>query len=280
LKYGAFFILFWAFSVSIADQDVLIFTEKSKLINPKSKFSDDIVTIGRSFLGTPYVGHTLEGKSVEQLVINLRQLDCLTFVENTFAICLANHQQNHENESKEAKFELFSQKIQEIRYRNGEIDGYGSRLHYFTEWLLQQERAGHLRLISDELGGVSLHKKISFMSKHPLSYVGLSDTFALNLVKNAESMLSQQTFSYLPKAAVRGIENEIEDGDLIVFMATKEGLDVTHEGFAVREKGRVYVLHASSEFGKVVFSKWPLADYLARNNGQSGIMVARWTIDN
>jgi hypothetical protein len=79
---------------------------------------------------------------------------------------------------------------------------------------------------------------------------------------------------------VRGIEKEIEDGDLIVFMAARDGLDVTHEGIAVRKNGRIYVLHASSEFGKVIFSKWPLADYLARNHGQSGIMVARWTIDN
>jgi Protein of unknown function (DUF1460) len=271
---------FVSISMTFSTDNQQLFVEKTKLIAETTSFSQNIVTIGRSFLGTPYVAHTLEGNPKEQMIVNLRQLDCLTFVENTIAICLANQQKQTENASKKPDFDLFLQKLQGLRYRNGQIEGYGSRLHYFSEWLLQQEIAGHLRLISDELGGVLIHKKISFMSSHPLSYAGLQDSTALRLVKNAEAKLSHQTFSYIPKTKVLAIEKEIQDGDLIVFMAARNGLDVTHEGFAVRENGRIYVLHASSEFEKVVHSKWPLADYLARNKGQSGIMVARWTVDN
>jgi len=44
-----------------------------------------MVKVGSFFLGTPYVAHTLE-KEEEQLVINLREMDCTTFAENCLAI--------------------------------------------------------------------------------------------------------------------------------------------------------------------------------------------------
>ena len=42
--------------------------------------------IGRSFVGTAYVPGTLEVEGFERLVINFRGLDCVTFVENVFAM--------------------------------------------------------------------------------------------------------------------------------------------------------------------------------------------------
>jgi hypothetical protein len=37
----------------------------------------------------------------------------------------------------------------------------------------------------------------------------------------------------------------------------------------------VYLLHASSDAGRVLISEKPLAEYLAGNKSQTGIMVAR-----
>ena len=42
----------------------------------------------RQFLGRPYVAHTLEINDKEQLVVNTRQLDCTTLVENVTALTL------------------------------------------------------------------------------------------------------------------------------------------------------------------------------------------------
>ena len=222
-------------------------------------------------MGEPYVAHTLEGQPEEQLVVNLNQFDCLTFVENTVAICLTAR-------SQPADYQSFKSALTQIRYRNGEINGYGSRLHYFSEWLLQQESAGHLRLISDELGGQFFQKKIGFMTRKRLYYPGLADSVAFETMKNVEENLSNRSFSFIPKNQVRKAENEIQDGDLLVFTSSKPDLDCTHEGFAIRQNGRIHLLHASSEFGRVIISKWPISDYLMRNKGQSGIMVARWTV--
>ena len=42
----------------------------------------------RKLIGIPYVASTLEVNRKEQLVVNLRQLDCTTFVENSLALAL------------------------------------------------------------------------------------------------------------------------------------------------------------------------------------------------
>ena len=45
-----------------------------------------MLEIGKFFLGTPYVAGTLETKGAEHLVVNLREYDCVTFVENVVAL--------------------------------------------------------------------------------------------------------------------------------------------------------------------------------------------------
>src|SRR5687768_14790356 len=45
---------------------------------------DVMVTVGRWFVGAPYTPYTIEINAPrEALVVNLREFDCVTFVENT-----------------------------------------------------------------------------------------------------------------------------------------------------------------------------------------------------
>src|ERR1051325_2321167 len=41
-----------------------------------------VVAVGKTFVGSPYVPHTLEPPGPERLVVDLREFDCVTFVEN------------------------------------------------------------------------------------------------------------------------------------------------------------------------------------------------------
>ena len=45
-----------------------------------------MVYVARQFLDLPYVAKTLENNDRERLVVNLRQLDCTTYVEIVLAI--------------------------------------------------------------------------------------------------------------------------------------------------------------------------------------------------
>lgn len=45
-----------------------------------------ISSIARFFLDTPYKSNTLNTADGEKLIVNLRELDCVTFVENVLAL--------------------------------------------------------------------------------------------------------------------------------------------------------------------------------------------------
>ena len=72
-------------------------------------------------------------------------------------------------------FEDFARTLEYIRYKDGKLDGYASRLHYFTEWIANNESKGLLRNITKDIGGTEITKDINFMSTHRELYPFLSD---------------------------------------------------------------------------------------------------------
>ena len=126
------------------------------------------VEIGKDFLGTPYVEKTLEIPGPEQVVINLQGVDCTTFLETvvTFARMI---------EMQDLSFEKFEKELEHIRYRSGVNEGYPSRLHYFTEWIVDNQKKGIIQDITAEIGGSPYPNSPSFMSENPQFYPQLSE---------------------------------------------------------------------------------------------------------
>jgi hypothetical protein len=94
-------------------------------------------------------------------------------------------------------------------------------------------------------------------------------------MKSIERTISRRSLFFIPKKALRRLEDRIQDGDLIAITTKTEGLDIQHVGFAAKVKNRVHLLHASSVEGKVVLFKKTLCRYLMQSQARSGIMVAR-----
>ena len=108
--------------------------------------------IGRSFVGTPYVPSTLEAEGPERLIINFRGLDCVTFVENVFTLARFVKSDVVGRLADRAGVEgEYERGLRALRYRNNRIDGYPSRLHYFTDWIGDNERKRLLRAPSDAI---------------------------------------------------------------------------------------------------------------------------------
>jgi hypothetical protein len=227
-----------------------------------------MAAMGISFVGTPYVAHTLEAPGPEHLVVNLQGLDCTTFVENVLALsrCI---------KLKQTAFEAFTRQLQLIRYRSGIIEGYPSRLHYFVDWIGDNERKEIVRDITGELGGIPLVKTIDFMSAHRQSYPKLSERSAVDAIRAAEIRVSSAVHTYVPKARVAGIQDKLRSGDIIAITTSIPGLDVSHTGLVAVREGKPYYLHAPLSGGAVQLSKGSLADYLAGAGKQTGIIVAR-----
>ncbi len=257
-------------NLSYSKEDVRAFEMKVEEIKPldQPNMGGTVVAIGKTFTGMPYHSKTLEIHNDEKLVINLRGFDCTTYVENVLAFSLLLKKEADE-------LEAFGSILTNIRYRDGDLQGYSSRLHYFSDWLYNNEVKGLVRNISCELGGVKLKKEISFMTKHRELYPGLEDDKSFEHVQTTEERLSGNELCYIPKEKISDVESRIEDGDIIALATSIVGLDVTHTGFAHRKaNGRIYLLHASSS-GQVEISEKPLADYLDSIKNNIGILVAR-----
>jgi len=120
-----------------------------------------------------------------------------------------------------------------------------------------------------------LRKAITFMTTHPNLYPPLKNGANLQRMKFVERTISRRSLFFIPKKALRRLEDRIRDGDLIAITTNREGLDVQHVGLAERVKNRIHLLHASSNEGKVVLSKETLYRYLMQSKARSGIMVVR-----
>ncbi|WP_298505287.1 N-acetylmuramoyl-L-alanine amidase-like domain-containing protein [uncultured Maribacter sp.] len=235
----------------------------------ESEFGKTITTVGKTFLGTPYVAKTLEVDAKEPLVINFQGLDCTTFVENVLAFS------NLLKDSK-TEFSDFTKTLEKIRYKDGSRDGYASRLHYFSEWIVNNEEKGLIKNITSDIGGIEIAKTIDFMSTHRELYPFLKDNEKnYNKIKASEKFLNNEVMCVLEQGKIEAHEHLIKSGDIIALTTSIKGLDITHTGIATREKdGRIHLLHASSS-GEVKVSKEPLVDYLKKIKNNTGIMVCR-----
>ncbi len=234
-----------------------------------SETGDLMIKIAELFMGTPYVAHTLETGVDEKLVINLRELDCTTLAENVLALARTIKSGNRD-------FEGFVTEMERIRYRRGHRDGYLSRLHYFSDWIFDNNEKGIVKEVAGEIAQVMYPNRVDFMSKHPDSYQVLKTNPGLiELLKVHESAISDRTVWYIPKESIQEIENQLRDGDIVALTTSIAGLDVTHVGLVAWKDGRTRLIHASSKEMKVVLTNETLVEYLKNSKSTTGIMVAR-----
>lgn len=229
---------------------------------------DIIVRVGRRFVGEPYTPQTLE-LSPERVVVNLREFDCVTYVESVLALARLIR-------DRRADFPAFTEELRRIRYRDGRLDGYASRLHYFSEWIADNEGLGLVRDITSELGGQPVAEPIDFMSRNAGSYPRLVEQPGLvDAIRDVEARLSERPRHRIPQEAMAGVADRLRDGDIIATTSTIRGLDIAHTGFAIRVDGRLHLMHAPLVGRSLEISELPLAQRILRIDGQDGMMAAR-----
>jgi len=229
--------------------------------------SDLIIKVGSFFKETPYVAHTLETEP-EQLIVNLRELDCTTFAENCLAIVRTIKSEN-------PSFEQFTRELQNIRYRNGKIDGYTSRIHYFSDWIFENDKRSLIKDMSKEIANTPYPLRVNFMSIHPASYVQLKDSKLIPVIAGQEQEISKREMYYIPEEKIAAVENRLQDGDIAGITTSIKGMDISHVVILQRVAGRMHILHASSTAKKVILSEETLEDYLKSSKSATGVMIAR-----
>lgn len=228
----------------------------------------------RQFIGVPYVAHTLEVNDHEQLVVNTRQLDCTTLVETVTALKLCNDRGRR-------TWADYVRMLTMLRYRQGVLDGYPSRLHYFSDWIrdkVQMQLVNDIQQPNPPFSAVQT-VNVSYMSTHPEAYKALKANAALvPQIRQKEQSLSGLKARYIPKSAVRNtklLRTTVKDGDIIAITCNKAGLDIAHLGFAVWRKDGLHLLNASMLHKKVVEEPMTLYRYLQKHKTFTGIRILR-----
>jgi len=264
-----------AFSAENKDQEILK-AYFAKMIRSSQLFTDaelarqaQLIATAQFFLETPYVAHTLEINDEEQLVVNLRELDCVTLVENVIALTRTLNTGNR-------TMEQFKQELQFIRYRDGIIDGYPSRLHYFSDWIVNNSQNGILTDITKKIGGEPIQFNVNIMSTRPDSYKALKNRpDYVERIKQIEQEINNRTFYFIPQDRIHEKRDKIRNGDIICFVTSMDGLDISHVGIAYHTDEKLTFIHASLTARKVFVDPNSIADYVAGISHNTGIIVLR-----
>lgn len=263
---------------------VSLLAEGNEVYTKNSK-TNLMLFYGKKLQGIPYVAHTLEVNKTEQLIVNLRQLDCTTFVETVFALSMTTKQGSR-------KWTDYCNNLQTIRYAGGKPEGYTSRNHYFLWWVQKNKEKGlvstpmhdaMVKLVSVGKQLPSYIKKqvinIDYMSTHTSAYKMLAGNKQdISIIADKEKKSKGNVVYYIPSSKTglskKQYENYVCDGDILAIATKKKGLDTTHIGIASWGKdGKLHLLNASQVRKKVVLEPMTLYQYMKKHPTQIGIWV-------
>lgn len=233
-----------------------------------------IIYFARQLRGLPYVAHTLEVNKTEKLVINLRQLDCTTYVENVVALDMCMRQKAY-------TFKSFCDNLCRLRYRGGCAPHYTKRLHYFTDWINDNTSMGFCHELQNPNPPFTKVQKVNvfYMSTNSEKYKMLRENKEyIPLIAETEKNINKKSYRYIPKLNVQNtslLRKTVHDGDIIAITTTLKGLDIQHIGFAVWHKDGLHLLNASSLRHKVVEEPVTLYNYLKGKKKMTGIRIVR-----
>lgn len=260
-----------AFDDAPADRDGEIFEQvmQTAIANEVGDrpFAQIVQTVAEQFLGAAYVDGLLDRAETEELVLSLTQFDCVLFVETVLAMARS-------IVARDYTYAGFGDRVEAQRYREGERDDYCSRLHYFSEWMDDNQKRSYLASIN-ELQAQPLDKTLNFMTEHRSKYPRLVRNDAnFRCIAQMETRLQSLDIQYVPTERVRQQYAALQAGDIIAIATSIDGIDVTHSGLAYAQPdGSIGFIHAAP--GRGVLIAADLQRYVERVPRAIGILVAR-----
>jgi hypothetical protein len=200
-----------------------------------------VARFARTLIGRPYLSHPLIGgpDAEETLVTGVSAFDCVTFVETVLALARTGSPSE------------FRDELVRIRYRAGRI-AWTERLHYFSDWLLENEKRGVLSIDTRGPGSERIEARLAVLEGLPPRTT---------------------VFDVVPTQSLERAMPRIANGAVVAFASEREGLDYFHVGLLfIDEPGELALIHAGKSNGAV--AKEPLAAFLRRNT-MRGISFAR-----
>ena len=205
--------------------------------------------LSTQFLDTDYAESTLVGDkdTPEVFVINLRGVDCLTFVEYIEAMRLSN------------SFYAFESNLRKVRYKYGIVE-FANRNHFFTDWIEHNDE--FVDDITKDIGGQdALKVQKTLNEKEDGSF------FLAGIQPGPREII------YIPSDSIDdSVSGNLRTGDYAGIYSPLKGLDVSHTGIIIKKDNSLFLRHASSlrEYRKVVDQ-----DFKYYMTGKPGMIILR-----
>jgi hypothetical protein len=229
---------YYTMSIPEIDQDIRSASKQIRGLDER------MVYYSERFLGAPYVldceAEGECGRYETQPLMNLKQLNCMTYCEIVMALALSDF------------YEETFNVLQHIRYRQG-LMSMATRNHYtMVDWLPANEWC--LEDVTERVGGKDAvastrtisHKKF-FQGK------GIDD---LPLIYPDRTV----TRHYIPLLKLGLHEKELHAGDVVALIQDKPDIFSAHMLLIVKKDGQTFFRHASLSAGKVLDQ--PFQEYI------------------
>jgi hypothetical protein len=158
----------------------------------------------------------------EVFVINLKGVDCFTFIDYIEAMRLS------------VSFSAFKKNLRKVRYKSGEVE-FKRRNHFFTDW--RESNSDFIDDVTHKIGGKKTKYVLKILNKKK------DKTYFIPGIKPVLHKIK-----YIPSGAIdESVMDKLKTGDYIGIYSNLKGLDVSHVGIIIRSGDKVYLRHASSQ---------------------------------
>jgi hypothetical protein len=206
--------------------------------------ADKIAYYSGCFAGAPYKlvceGEGENGRYETEPLLNLKQVNCMTFCEIVMAIALSDHYE-----------EMFNV-LQHIRYRDGFIS-MATRNHYtMVDWL--PANSWCLDEVTRQVGGADIVESTRTI-RHGKFFAGKG-------ISDLPHVLPDRTVTvpFIPLKKLAAHESELHNGDIVALIQDKTDIFSAHMLLIIKEDGKTWFRHASMSAGKVVDQ--PFREYI------------------
>jgi len=244
------------YQMTLAEIDQDIRSTSQRISQPSQR----LAYYSERFVDAPYEltceAEGENGRYETQPLLNLKQLNCMTYCEIVLALSLSQY------------YEEFFNVLQHIRYRQG-IISMASRNHYtMVDWLAANTWC--LDDVTSRVGGKDVVRSTRTIS-HKKFFNGKAITDIPVMLPDR-----QVTVGYIPLAKLSSHDKALQNGDIVSLIQDKPDIFSAHMLLIIKKEGRTFFRHASLSAKKVLDQ--PFEEYIAglsRNPKYQGMSFMR-----
>jgi len=225
-----------------------------KLSSSGANFGKRVITAAHELEGTPYASPA-DNDSIGTIVINLHGFDRLGFVNTVLALADASRQKVPRVQEYERMYESYSR-------RKGEDNGFASQLIYGADWVVDNVYRGHLKEMTEYLGGGGFKTKtLDYLTRHRDQYPAMKNPDTYDKVRMMEMGYRSHRIPHMKKqsSSNKPLHELMKDGDIIIMLSNEIDFDIYDIGIVEMKEGEPYLIHISHENGKVITDPYPMS---------------------